>query len=328
MKSRNERATWRVDVSEAVDLDGCLEVAVDVVLPPREALRAPATLLFCLPGGFLTRRYFDLGDPSDPVECTYSFAEHMAGLGYAVAALDHVGVGDSSKPERLEDGYSLGVDEIARSNQCAWREVMARVARSLGVATDELVSVGVGHSMGSALTVAQQANHGPHRLLVLQSFGSGGLPAFLQGDEPSYANDPERTRAHVGELVRARFGTPYPGAANEEDAGTSAAFSVGSAPPLAERLLSGVATNLLATCGLLTMIPGAYAPYAEKIAVPCFIAMGDKDLLAAHQVPPMLPNASETVAYTLPDSWHCHNVANTRQQMWDRTARWLNAMLC
>ena len=327
MGSGNQRATWRIDVTEAVELDGKFELAVDVVLPGPAALRAPATLLFCLPGGFLTRKYFDLGDPADSVERTYSFAGHMAGLGYAVAAIDHIGVGDSSRPERRDDGYALGPDEIARANQLAWHEVLERVSQSVGARAGELASVGVGHSMGSALTVVQQANHAPHRALVLQSFSSGGLPAFLQGDEASYANDPERTHAALGELVRARFGTPYPGAANEEDQGTSAAFSVGSAPPLAERLLNEASTNLLATCGLLTMIPGAYAPYAEKIAVPCFTAMGDNDLLEAHEVPAMLPNAQETVAYELSDSWHCHNVANTRAQMWNRTARWLDAML-
>jgi len=321
------RQTWRVDVSDAVELDGSFELAVDIVLPQRELRRASPRLLFCLPGGFLTRRYFDLGDPSGALERSYSFADHMALLGYAVAALDHVGVGESSKPSRVDDGYALGVDEIARANQRAWSEVVTRVAEQLGVAADGLDSVGVGHSMGSALTVAQQANHSPHVALVLQSFSSGGLPAFLQGDEASYANAPERAHREIGALVRARFGTPYPRGADDEGAGTSAAFSVGTAPPLAEQLLGQASTNLLATCGLLTMIPGAYAPYAEKIDVPCFTAMGDADLLEAHEVPAMLPNARETVAYTLSDSWHCHNIANTRQQLWNRTARWLDAVL-
>jgi pimeloyl-ACP methyl ester carboxylesterase len=318
--------SWRIDVAPAVDLEGPFELAVDVVLPPPPQ-RFPPVLLFCLPGGFLTRRYFDLGDPTDPLERTYSFAEHMADLGYAVAMLDHIGVGDSPKPERPEDGYALGPDEIARANQCAWAEVAARIAEQLGASHEDLVSVGVGHSMGSALTVVQQANHRTHELLVLQSFSSRGLPAFLQGEESSYANDPQRARRDVGALVEARFGTPYPGGANEEDAGASAAFSVGSAPPLAERLLNQASTNLLATCGLLTMIPGAYEPYAEKIDVPVFIATGDHDLLKAHVVPAMLPNARETVSYTLPDAWHCHIVANTREQLWDRTAHWLEGWL-
>jgi len=181
--------------------------------------------------------------------------------------------------------------------------------------------------MGSALTVSQQAKHEPHMALVLQSFSTAGLRAFLQEDEESYANDPERIRAAMPELVRKRFGSPYPGATNDDDEGSSAAFSVGTAPPIAEELLHRAATNLLGMAGLLTLIPGGYAPYAEAIETPVFIATGDRDLGRANLVPPMLPKAREVLAYTLRDSRHCHNVANTRAELWDRTADWLDGVV-
>jgi len=316
-----ERETWRVDVSRAVEREGATELAIDVVLPC--SLRAPAALLFCLPGGFLSRRYFDPGDPNDEEERSYSLADYMARRGYAVAMVDHLGCGDSWQPSG-DEGYGFGVDAITRANHQAWREVHERLCKRYD---DSLVSVGLGHSMGSALTVALQANHRPHAALVLQSFSTTGLPGFLQGEEAGFANDPERTHAHLARLVRERFGTPYPGGRDEQAEGGSAAFSVGTAPPLAAALLQRSATNLIGMAGLLTMIPGGYAPYAEKIDVPVFVAYGDHDLGRANNAPPTLPHAPEVLAYTLHDSWHCHNVANSRRELWERTGSWLESVI-
>jgi alpha-beta hydrolase superfamily lysophospholipase len=321
-----ERESLRVDVSPAVALDGRFEIAADIVLPARDALRTPPTLLFCLPGGFLSRRYFDLGDPADPVERTYSFAAHMARAGFAVAAIDHLGTGDSSRPAREEDGYALGVEAIACANQAAWDLIRERIAQRWRRDADELVSIGVGHSMGSALTVAQQASHAPHAALVLQSFSTRGLPRFMQDEEAALAGDPARARAGIADLVRTRYRTPYPEMPGHDEEGRSAAFSVGTAPPLAERLLVEASTRLLAMAGSLTLIPGAYAPYAERIRVPVFVSMGDHDLLTAQEVSPMLPHAPEIVAHEVADCWHCHNVANTRAALWDRTLHWLDAV--
>lgn len=323
MMQQLERETWRLDVSSAVEIEGTAEIAVDVVLPA--SLRAPATQLFCLPGGFLSRRYFDPGDPDDDTERSFSFADYLAQRGYPVVMVDHLGCGDSTQPPE-EDGYRLDVDAITRVNHAVWRSVGERLRARYG---EEFISVGVGHSMGSALTVALQANHRPHAALVLQSFSTTGLPAFLQGNEASFANDPERTHEHLAELVRQRFGTPYPGPSSRKqtDEDTAAAFSVGTAPPLAKELLQRSATNLIAMAGLLTMIPGGYARYAEGVDVPVFVAYGDHDLGRANHAPPTLPNAPEVLAYTLQDSWHCHNMANSRVRLWDRTLRWLKSVI-
>ena len=312
-----ERETWRIDVRRALERREGTELAVDVVLPT--TLRDPAALLFCLPGGFLSRRYFDPGDPSDAEERSFSLADFMARRGYAVAMVDHVGCGDSWRPPG-EEGYRYDVDAISRANHEAWRVVEQRLRERYG---QPLLSVGLGHSMGSALTVALQANHRPHAALVLQSFSTTGLPGFLQGDEARYANDPARARADLPRLVRDRFGTPYPGGRDQDGQGESAAFSVGTAPPLAKALLHRSETNLIAMAGLLTMIPGGYAPYAEAVDVPTFVAYGDHDLGRANNAPPTLPNAPEVLAYTLRDSWHCHNVANSRVALWERTCSWL-----
>ncbi len=178
------RASWRVDVSDAVPLPGSHSIAVDVVVPDEGVAGAVRAVLACLPGGFLSRRYFDL-DPGG-VE-GYSFAEAMARHGFATLAFDPLGVGESSRPEPVEAGYALGVEAIARINQRALERALERLAR--GDREQAIpptrcdATIGVGHSMGSMLTVEQQTLARPHRALVLFSFTTRGVPFFLNEDQ-------------------------------------------------------------------------------------------------------------------------------------------------
>jgi hypothetical protein len=178
--------------------------------------------------------------------------------------------------------------------------------------------------MGSCLTVVQQAQHAPHAGIVLLSFTTRGLPDFLTEAERRFAGDPLGARAKLPELIRARFGTPYP--APPQGAGREAAYGVGTAPPAAVRALREASTTLLAGPGILSMIPGAFAPEAGRIRVPVLLAVGDHDLHAADHASAEFPQAPEVVAYTLPDCWHCHNVANTRERLWTRIARWIGEL--
>jgi pimeloyl-ACP methyl ester carboxylesterase len=306
------RCDWRLDVSGALATGEALEVAATLVRPEHGQASA---LLVCLPGGFLTRRYYDLEVDGDR---RFSFAEHMAARGYATLALDHLGVGESSRPR---DGWALDVATLAHANQAALEAALERWAE-LGAAP--VATIGVGHSMGSCLTVAQQALHGPHAALVLFSFTTAGLPLFLQGREEQFADDPRAANEHIVELARERFDSAYPADASD---GSHTAFSVGSAPSQAARALQGAQTGILPVPATLTMIPGGYAPWARDVRVPSFVAVGDHDLHPAHEAAASLPNAAEVVSYTLEDCWHCHHVANTRERLWNRVARWVHSVL-
>lgn len=313
------RFEWRFDVGAALELPGSHEIAVSVVAPSAFGRSGSATVLCCLPGGSLSRRYWDLEVDGDR---RFSFAEFMAGRGIATLAIDHLGVGDSSRPQ---DGAAPDLLRLARANQAAFAQAMARLRA--GDASEgrppsaELRSVGVGHSMGSCMTVVQQAHFAPHRAIVLLSFTTRGLPHFLTEAERAFAGDPQGARAQLPELIRARFGTPWPAPPN--GAGREAAYGVGTAPPEAVRALRKASTRLAAGPGILSMIPGAFAPEAERIRVPVFLAVGDHDLHAADHASGEFPHAPEVVAYRLPDCWHCHNVANTRERLWARIARWI-----
>ncbi|MCH2173173.1 alpha/beta hydrolase [Myxococcota bacterium] len=313
-----ERRSWRLDVSHAVDEAGSHEIAAQVAWPVREDGVEPRKALCCLPGGFLSKAYFDL-EVDGSFE--FSFVEHMVRRGFVSICLDHLGIGESSRPR---DGYAIGVDAIARANQAALEQVLERLGTGDGSPPlPDLVSVGVGHSMGSCLSVAQQARHGTHSALVLFSFTTAGLPHFLAPAELELAEDPKRAHAEIGERVRNLYGAPYPARASNAPEGGNAAYSVGTAPARAERALQQAGTNLLAVAGTLSMIPGAYRPYADEIECPVFVAVGDHDLHGVRDTPSMFPRAPEIVAYELADAWHCHNVANTRTKLWNRVARWI-----
>ena len=309
------RREMRLDVSDAsLGAEG-LEIAASLTAPEGPGPRA---LLACLPGGSLDRRYYDLQVGEDR---SFSFAEAMASRGFATLAFDHLGVGESSKPD---DGWRLDADALAAANQRALDAVLERLARE-GDALASVPVLGVGHSMGSCLTVVQQAKHAPFAALVLFTFQTLGLPAFLQGEELEVAGDPAAIRARIVELARARFGAAYPMLHADAD---GAAFSVGTAPPAAVRALQTAATLQLPIPGLLSMIPGGYAPWAERIRVPALIPIGDHDLPGTErESAASLPNAARVDTFVQDDCWHCHFVSNTRESLWSRVADWIDDTL-
>ncbi|MCE2392195.1 MAG: alpha/beta hydrolase [Proteobacteria bacterium] len=303
------RREWRLDVSDASLGADRLEIAASSTAPADLAARALRSL---------TRRYYDLWVGED---ASYSFAEAMARRGFATLAIDHLGVGESSRPE---DGWRLDADRIAAANQRALDAVRERLARE-GDALASVPLIGVGHSMGSCLTVVQQADHAPYAALVLFTFQTLGLPAFLEGGELAVAGDPEAIRARIVELARARFGAAYP---QRVGGAEGAAFSVGSAPPAAVEALQTAAGVQLPIPGLLSMLPGGYSPWAEKIRVPALIPIGDHDLPGTEEESAAsLPNAARVDTFVQDDCWHCHFVSNTRASLWTRVADWIDATL-
>lgn len=320
------RARFAFDVSEAVPLAGRFELAASWIAPTGLAPGDPVTLLVCLPGGFLSRRYFDLVVDGSR---RYSFAEAMAARGHAVLAFDHLGTGDSTKPTPEEAGLSIGVDAITAANQAALEQACARIRAgdpASGTPPLEIARcIGAGHSMGSMLTVEQQALARPHDALLLFSFSTAGTPRFIGPDLMAYANQPERLRREMPEVLKRTMGGPYPPRADGAAEDRVAAFGVGTAPPEAEEALHAAATNLLGAGGLTSMIPGGFSPSAEKIDVPVLMVFGDHDLHDDRHTAAELPLVRELETWRQDDAWHCHFVANTRERLWDRVALWLDA---
>jgi alpha-beta hydrolase superfamily lysophospholipase len=311
-----------VDVT-AVAPPGATTVAAELFLPDPHLLGRTPVVAFCLPGGGMSRRYFDLDVA--PSEGNYSMARHLAAYGCVVVTIDHLGIGESSRPD---DGYTLTPELLADVNAHVTAHILDRLRhgeliRGL-LAVPDAVSIGVGHSAGAGLTVHQQARHRSHLGLALLGYHGRGLPGHLTDEERSFAGDPERLRREIGELVRRRYGDPLPMMAR----GSSQLLVAAPMTDAVHDALVDARTNLLALVGLSSMIPGSYASQLATIDVPLFLGLGSADLTdAIHEVPSQFPSSRDVTLFVLAGSGHNHNVAATREQLWDRLARWAQSVL-
>jgi len=309
----------RVEINVAsVAPEGVRTVVGDVFLPPPLATTAEATALCCLPGGGMSRRYFDL-EATD-----YSMARYLAGAGFVVVTLDHPGVGESDRPD---DGYTLTPERIADVNAYAFDRILGQL-RSGTLRDDvapmpQLASIGVGHSAGASLTAYQQARHRSHRAIALLGYGGAGLMTHLTEREKALAHRPDAVRDEIASLVRERFGEPLP----MQRRGSSE-FLVGAPMPDAVRdALVACRTPLLALVGLSSMIPGTAAPALAQIDVPVFVAHGSRDIAGSiHAVAALFPASHDITLFVVDDAGHNHNVAPTRRQLWDRLGHWARAL--
>ncbi len=309
--------TRRIEVGELLGGEGSLSVAASIYLPAR--IPARATALYCLPGGAMSRGYFDL-----QAEGNFSFAAALRARGYIVVTLDPLGIGDSSRPR---DGYALTPDVLARANAAAVAALQAQLATGdlAGRALGLVRALGVGHSMGAMLTGLQQANHGSYEGLMLFGFGTKGLVVALSEEEKRYAGDPEGTRANLVRLARLRSPDPYPPVPKTQQG--RELFAGASADRRGVDALNRVRAELLLTAGLYSMIPGSVLPECARIKVPLLLALGDRDMAGPpHEVPASYPGSSDITLLVLPQTGHAHFLFDSRQQLFDRAATWCEAI--
>jgi pimeloyl-ACP methyl ester carboxylesterase len=310
------RTTVTLDVS-AIAPAGADAIVADV-FAPRSGAVAPA-VLFCFPGGGMSRRYYDV--PVPPGAGSYSMARHIAGRGYVVVTVDHIGVGDSSRPD---DGYALTPPAVAAANVHAATELLDRVraGRLAGAPRVERpVPVGVGHSMGALLTVWQQARHRRYDAVCLLGFGAGGLAQALSEDELRYAGDAERFHTDLSTLVRARWGDPLPVGTTATSPMLLAGMAV---PDDVVAAMEQTTTTLLAPVGLTSMMPGSSTNELQSIDVPVFLGVGSKDITGEpRRIAAAFTGASDITLFVLADAGHNHNVAPNRVQLWDRIVTWI-----
>lgn len=266
--------------------------------------RAPRVLLFCLPGGGMNRRYFDLRG--------FSFVDEMTARGAAVVTLDYPGTGEAVRPA---DGFGLTAWVLAEAAQAAWvrvREALAPGAiDTMPPGLADLPSIGVGHSMGAMLTILQQHRHAPHAGLALLGFSTAGLPHYLtegaraQVAEPGWRDD-------TPALAQAQFGTAYlnvPRPAAEGDAA---------------RALAEAADLVLATPASHAMVPGNVAAEAAAIACPVFLAVGERDLTGPPEhLPGMFAGSKAVSRHVMAGAGHHPFVAKTAGAFYAALADWL-----
>jgi pimeloyl-ACP methyl ester carboxylesterase len=282
---------------------------------------AGTTLVVCLPGGGMTRRYFDL---PEHLPGRWSLARRLRELpGTAVLTLDHLGVGESPPPD---DPFTLTPRVIAAVNAHAVAVVVERLAA--GTLLDGLGplavhrSVGVGHSMGAMLVVFQQARHRSFDAVALLGFGGAGLPEHLDDDERGYAGDYDELELALPALVAARFGRAL------VPSGTTASsfLNVGASTPGATEVLAHARGVLLALGGLTSMVPGSSDAALAAVDVPVFLGRGEHDIvLEPERMHALLSSAPSITEVVVPGAGHNHVIADEREQLFEALAAWVGA---
>jgi hypothetical protein len=226
-------------------------LAADVFAPVEP--HDPPVVLVCLPGGGMTRRYFDID-----VDGTYSMARHLAAKGATVVTIDPPAVGESAAPP---DAWALTAPVAA--SVCA--SAVARVASMFPGAR----LVGVGHSAGALLAAYAQAATRCFDALALLGFAGCGLPSVLGPAELALAGQQPRADDEIVALARARFGRPLPG-------GTTAASEMLLGVPVPAEAKDGISS---AAGRLLAVVGGDHDITGPPHAIPAdFRAAGDLTL--------------------------------------------------
>jgi pimeloyl-ACP methyl ester carboxylesterase len=299
--------------------EGPLDIAVEIFWPDNLRTAGPTISFFCLPGGSINRHYYALDAGGDD---SFSFAAAMAAQGAVTIAVDHLGIGDSSRPR---DGFKLTPDRLARANAYAAEGVLNRLRNGSLVEglppIPNLVSIGVGHSMGGKLTILQQALGSQHDGLVIMGCANGGLMSHLPEAAHYLAGKPETVKADIETVARSIYPDPYFLAQPSPEG--SRIFAGATAEKAGVKALKGARDVLLVVGGLQSMIPGAITPAFDSIDVPIFLGLGDLDIAGPpHQIPASFPNSRDVTLTVLPETGHCHFIFPSRTELFARIGEW------
>lgn len=307
--------SMRIDSGLTLPGETTLDIAVDIIAPDQPQ----PVVLVCLPGGGMNRRYFDLL-PRDGND-SYSFARQMAQRGFISVLVDHLGVGDSSRPT---DGYALTPEVLARANANVTTVVLDRLRQGMAVgglpAMPDIQSIGVGHSMGALLTIVQQAQFRQHAGIVVLGFSTRGLPDYLSAKAKGL--DIAGRRRELVQLARETFRESYPVLERGND--TTGLYAGKSAEPAGVEAIKSARDVLLPVPAFLSMLPDNVATEAAQIDVPVFVGLGERDLAGPPEDAPKAFTGSPSVTLeVLPGSGHSHFLFPARQQLFDSLAKQL-----
>lgn len=312
---------WRrpavVDVSSAVGRPPGSARMRGWVCGPAEVRTRRPLLIYCVAGGGCSTGYFDLRVGDD---ATYSMADHFARAGAIVAALDHLGAGES---DPVADIFAVEPLLLARCHHLGAQQVLSDLHNTLrpdGSHAEPVITIGLGHSMGGLIAAVTQSRHGSFDALVTLGTG-GGLREVLTDDERALTGtDLEDARAELVRLARLRF---EPGSGVPRKKPERGTFFAPDVPDPVRRAFAERAVPLLPACGLASMVPGLARADRAAVAVPLFLGFGQADLTADHLgVLAEYAAVNDATLFVLAGSGHCHNQAANRRVLWDRILAW------
>ena len=316
-----KQASFKIAAGVTLPGEGALEIAVEIFAPEQPGSIA----LVCLPGGAMTRRYFDLMPPGD-ADDSFSFARQMAARGFISILIDHLGIGESSRPA---DGYALTAELLVHANAAATDAALGKIRDGSAInglaPIPHVASLGIGHSMGAMLTVLQQAEARQHGGIAVLGFSTRGLPEYLTPEVRELAKDPAAARRETVRLARAMFQEPYPKIGRTSDG--SQLYAGLHAEPAGIQAIKAAREVLLPVPAFMSMLPGNVAPEAAAIDVPVFVGLGELDMAGPPLDAPKAFTASPAVEFVLlPKTGHSHFLFEARGELFDRLAKWAGSL--
>ena len=307
---------------------GDLAIAGSVFLPDEGA--PPSSFLIALPGGGYTREYWH---PSN-LDASYSFATAMIARGFGVITLDTIGTGDSDRPD---DGDAITIETAAIAADRAVGIVRERLAAGTLVqgmrSVEDVRLIGVGHSLGAAIVVAQEGRTAPYDAIALLGYTNFSISTAYQPHEHEGDLTPAERREWASQHVpAAQFGAPWehiPVFIRSDRASSRGYFHF---PDVPEEVIAAEESRTIAviprTMLLEAMIPSVNAPFAERIACPVLLAFGEIDLSPDPSAEPATyPNCPDFTLLRVPGSAHSHNYSTPRAQLWGRLASWAQSVV-
>ena len=301
------------------------ELAVTVHVPS-PAPEGPAVVAFGFPGGGMGRGYFDVEFDG---ASTYSQARFHTARGWVFVAVDHLGVGESD-PDEAGASY----DVLAAANA----SVVTRVLEGLRAGT--LVpglaamavrgSIGLGHSAGGCISIVAQGNHACFDALGVLGFSAiHTVIPTPTGTLDLELKDRDDRSAGLEAGIKAAGGVDvFRWAFHWEDVDPRIVDA--DMRPGRERTEAPPAWSSPTTPAVVfsMVTPGVVTTEAAAITAPVLVAAGERDV-----VPDLLAEAGAYTSCTditlveIPTMAHMHNMAGTRQLLWDRLHRWGTSIL-
>ena len=332
----------QVDVTDVVGLSEPAHVALTVTAP--DALESDPIVCFAKPGAGYSRGYFTIDLPG-PGHGIGSQADWHAARGWVVVAVDHLGVGDSSQ----HDPEALTFSRVVAASQAAESDLRQKLAA--GTLMDGLgpveraVTIGLGQSMGGALTILQQGRHHCYDGIGVLGFSPlrthpptapGAPPLALpwiprdtMPSEGIVPNAPALADAAAADLPSVP--EPAPDVVNamawsfhyDDVDGEVVRRDLEDYPARHGDLPPWGSATIPTTVALWCVSPGSVLTEAAAIRSPVLVALGERDVLVDPRGDVRAYESASSVDYFVcPDMAHMHNFAGTRELLWRRIETW------
>ena len=316
-----QRVELRIDVAGVTELAGEQIIAVTVCLPDPERLPSRPIVAFCWPGGGYSRGYYDIRFEGF---AGYSQAERHAERGIVTVACDHLGVGDSSEPDRSQLSYA----NATRIKAAVVDEVVRRLAtgdlRSGYPQIADPLLIGMGQSYGGMLLVIQQGRLRTFDGIAILGFSAIGMerPAPPGGGTSSTGGRVPASEAMTDRQIMQYFfhWEDVPQAMIDID-------MKGEHPTREPPLPMWASARRPGGRHWSPLPKGVIAPWAAVVECPVFVGVGERDVCPdPHAEPGAYPQAMDVTLSITPRMGHMHNFAGTRDLLWNRLAYWMEGV--